>query len=226
MIDVEAVTVEVVDEDLTDEFMRRVYSARSSDKLGIDIETSGLDYIHDRIATVQVYSQSAGVQIVRIRDGQSSPGNIRYILEDPTSTKIFHYGMFDLSFLGYKWKIYARNVEDTRIAATLLDPYKNRYFNPTRNKYDHGLAALVWTYFKDRLDKELAVSNWFGNLSPAQLSYASKDVIYLPALLDIMHAEMLHANPRLSTVAKQAYFWLPGKVYCKINNMPDPLDRV
>jgi ribonuclease D len=213
----------IIDGDIEESFFHAAYSISAFKPIALDIETSGLDYIHDRIATIQVHIPDIGTQIVRVRDEQAAPMYIARLLQDPLVLKVFHYGMFDLSFIGYRWKTYARRVIDTRIAATIIDPYRNRFWNPTRNKYDHGLAALVYTYYGDTLDKATAVSDWFGNLSPAQLDYAEKDVTYLPLLVDRLHGEM---SEQQREIANMAYMWLPGKVYCKINNVPDPLDRV
>lgn len=215
--------VKIIDGDIEEAFYWAAYGISAYTPVAMDIETSGLDYIHDKIATIQVHIPDIGTQIVRIRDGQPAPTYIARLLQDPIVMKVFHYGMFDLSFIGYRWDIHATRVVDTRIAATLIDPYKTRYWNPTRNKYDHGLAALVYTYYGVTLDKVTAVSDWFGNLSPAQLDYAEKDVTYLPMLIEQMHGEM---NARTREIAELAYAWLPGKVYCKIHNLPDPLDRV
>ena len=215
------IPINVVDGDLSSDTYRLISSALYADVVGVDIETSGLDYIHDRIATVQVYSPACGVEIIRVREG-FTPNNLVALLEGTAIRKIFHYGMFDLSFLAQKYGVYARNLDDTRIAATIVDPYKSKYYNPARGKNDHGLAALVWTYYHDRLDKELAVSDWFGNLTPAQLSYASKDVIYLPYVLSKVMREMTPVQRR---TYHAACMWLPGKVYQKVNNLPDPFER-
>lgn len=214
-------SVEIVDRDITYEFYRDIQESDNT-TLAMDIETSGLDPKADRIATIQIYSPLAGVEIVRIYEGQEPPTRILTLLESVAYTKIFHYAHFDLGFLMQNYGIFPRNVQDTRVAATIIDPMRERYWNPGRNAYDHGLAALVWTYYGVELDKSIAVSDWFSPLTAAQIEYATRDVIYLPDLLHRLTSEM---KPLEREMALSAYQWIPTKTYLKLRNLPDPTGR-
>ena len=141
----------------------------------LDIETSGLDRNHDRIACVQVHNPVRGTIIVRRLT--ESPTELIRLLES-TQRKIFHHAPFDLGFLLRDYPNMAvQNIADTKIAAGILDPTKKRFGS-------HSLKYLVKHYFNYDMDKTLAVSNWFAEtLSPKQVDYAIKDVEFLPRLL-------------------------------------------
>jgi ribonuclease D len=191
--------------------------------IGVDIETTGLDPKQDRICTVQIYLPNYGVEIVKVND-LILPTRLISLLEAKTSTKIFHYAIFDVSFLMWKYQCgLPQSIRDTRAAATLLDPNKEKFFNPTRNKYDHGLASLVYYYYGVTLDKSLSISDWSGDLSPEQLHYACSDVVYLPDLLRQITSEL---RPILREVAEDSYRWIPAKAYTKLYHLPDPTERV
>lgn len=210
--------VDIVDEDLTLEFFGSI-----GNTVAIDIETSGLDPKVDKIATVQVYNPGGNIEIVRIHEGQEVPRVLINLLEDEHITKIFHYAPFDVSFLMHHMYAMPRNIKDTRVLATILDPHRERFWNPTREAFDHGLAALVYNYYGVTLDKSIAVSNWFGELEPRQVEYAARDVLYLPDLVNKLSSEL---RPHQREVAELAFQWIPAKVYFKLHNLPDPTGRV
>ncbi len=177
--------VELLERDLSPQWYDAAHSARI---VGMDIETSGLDKLTDRIATVQMYVPHVGTVMVRKLD---SPEWIGALLESKAVLKIFHHAPFDLSFLIRDMGIWPENVADTKIAARLVDPNKRRYINPVTGKPAHSLIALVHHYYGFILDKALSISNWFADeLSPEQLDYAAKDVEFLPDLLSKLEFEL------------------------------------
>lgn len=174
---------------LEGDYTQEWYDAAKTDKIvGMDIETSGLDINTDRIATVQMFVPNKGTVMVR---KLHNPLVILRLLEDPKIRKVFHHAPFDLSFIMRDFNVYPENIADTKIAAKFVDPKRQRFIHPDTNKGSHSLISLVWYFFRERLDKSLAISNWFSDtLSPAQLAYAAKDVIYLPTMLDLMEKEI------------------------------------
>lgn len=214
------VNVDIVDYDISTD----MYSASLGvPAVAMDIETSGLDLAVDRMATIQVYNPAYGIEVVRLQEGQGVPDNLAELLEITTVAKIFHYAPFDLGFIMRDWRIFPESIKDTRIAATMLDPRRERFWNPARQKYDLGLAALVYYYYGVELNKSIAVSNWFGDLSEEQVLYAARDVLYLPDLLAKLESEL---RPEYLRAARKAYQFIPTKVYLKLNNLPDPTERV
>lgn len=209
--------VTIVDEDLTDGFMFAI-----GDTVAVDIETSGLDPKTDKIATVQVYVPGGDIEIVRIHCEQEIPRNLGNVIENHQIAKIFHYAPFDLSFIMHHMHLMPRNIKDTRVLATILDPHREKFWNPSRQAHDHGLAALVYHYYGVELDKSIAVSNWFGDLEPKQIEYAARDVIYLPDLVNKLNSEL---RPHQRELAELSFQWIPAKTYFKLHNLPDPTGR-
>jgi ribonuclease D len=123
----------------------------------------------------------------------------------------------------HRWKVLPNAIKDTRVVATMLDPHKEKFWNPTRRAFDHGLAALVFTEYGVTLDKSIAVSDWFHELSPQQIEYAAKDVYFLPKLLTDLTSR-LTAEQR--AVAEKVSEWIPAKVYLDLRNLADPSGRV
>ncbi len=207
-------TVLMVEGDLPIEW---VHCARAARKIGVDIETSGLSPVNDRIATVQVYVPMMGTIMVR---KLQNPSNILRMLEDRQTLKIFHHAPFDLGFLQRHYTVTPRNIACTKIAAKLVDPQRMYFFDPDTNRGSHSLKAIVWKYYNLKLDKKLAVSDWFQeDLSEAQLDYAAKDVEYLPDILCRLEAEL--SKLRLLTVYRKASNYIPTKIELELNKIED-----
>lgn len=197
-----------------------IHGARASRTVGMDIETSGLSPTVDRIATVQMYVPGMGTIMVR---DMTHPINLLRLLEDRQTTKIFHHAPFDLSFIQRKFEVTPRNIACTKVAAKLTDPQKLKYFDPDTNKGSHSLKSLVYTMFGEKLDKTLAVSNWFAeDLTEAQLIYAAKDVEYLPEILRLLQLDL--SRLRLLTVYRKASNYIPTKIELEIKKFANIYD--
>ena len=148
-----------------------------------DIETSGLEWRVDKVATCQFYIPDGPAAIVRIDD--SFPEYIVMLLSDKSIKKVFHHAMFDLRFMVHKWHFSPQNISCTKIASKLLD----------RNLEKYSLQVLLDRYLKVGIDKSQQRSNWSStNLTKAQKVYAIKDVLYLPILLETLEQELLQKN--------------------------------
>lgn len=206
--------VEMVNGDFPIEW---IHGARASGRVGMDIETSGLSPVTDRIATVQMYVPGMGTIMVRRLD---NPVNLIMLLQDKQTLKIFHHAPFDLSFLQRNMDVLPISIACTKVAAKLSDPNRLKYYDPDTNKGSHSLKSLVWSMFQDKLDKTLAVSNWFADdLSPAQLDYAAKDVEYLPEILRRLEVDL--GKLRMLRQFRRASNYIPIKVDLEIKNVGD-----
>lgn len=207
-------TVTMVEGDFPIEWL---YGAVAAQRVGIDIETSGLSPVNDRIATVQMYVPGMGTIMAR---KLKNPINMLNLMQDRQTTKIFHHAPFDLGFLQRNYDVLPRSIACTKVAAKLSDPSKIKYFDPDTNKGSHSLKAIVWTMFQEKLDKSLAVSNWFADtLSQAQLNYAAKDVEYLPEILRRMEVDL--AKLRLLRQFRRASNYIPVKIDLEIKRFDD-----
>lgn len=193
------------------------HGARAAGRIGVDIETSGLSPVSDQIATVQMFVPAMGTIMVR---KLNTPINLLRLLEDRQTCKIFHHAPFDLGFLQRKFDVTPRSIACTMIAAKMVDPQRMKYFDPDKNKGSHSLKALVWTMFQEKLDKTLAVSDWFQEeLSQAQLDYAAKDVEYLPEILRRLEVDL--ARLRMLTLFRKTSNYVPTKIELELKKFDD-----
>ncbi len=174
-------------------------SSKEHGVVALDIETTGLKWKQDRIATCQVFIPERLVYLVRKTD--SSCRVIKSILADESILKVFHHAPFDMRFMAYHWRAEIRSVACTKIASKILRPRSTR----------HSLEELLSRYLRTTVTKELRTSDWeLDDLSPEQVCYAARDVIYLPRLLRRLRSE-LNSKGRWN-LASAAFEYLPTRV--------------
>ena len=174
-----------------------------------DIETSGLDWSKERIATCQLYRPRGIAALVRIHDGV--PPNLARLLGTPKVKKVFHHATFDLRFLAFHWGCEIKNVACTKIASKILtiDPQSS-----------HKLQDLLSLHLGVDIPKGFAKSNWFSSeLSTDQLSYAFDDVLFLPRLLATLKRDLKAANKWKLALA--SFHYLPTRVQLDIQRSGD-----
>ncbi len=194
-----------------------IHGARAAQRVGVDIETSGLSPTTDRIACIQMYVPGMGTVMVR---NIVNPRNLITLLQDRLTVKIFHHAPFDLSFIQRNYDVLPAGIACTKVAAKLVDPQRLQFFDPDTNRGSHSLKAIVWTMFQERLDKTLAVSDWFVNdLSEAQIDYAAKDVEYLPEILRRLELDL--SKLRLLRQYRKASNYIPTHIDLQIKNVSD-----
>ena len=122
----------------------------SDETLAADIETTGLNFLQDKIQTIALSSKETTWVIPC--DHKDSPfrkgephyaemwTHLRRILENPKNKKVFHNAKFDLKFL-INHGIYTKNVWDTKIMHHLLDENSPK-----------SLMDLVKLYFPTELE--------------------------------------------------------------------------
>jgi ribonuclease D len=170
-------------------------------RVACDIETSGLDWNVDDIATCQV-EVDGEVALVQL-DPTDRPSNISKLMESSRVRKVFHHAPFDLRFMVSKWGISPVNVACTKIAAKIV--------RPGLSGDAYSLKSSLRTYLNVEIDKSPRMSNWSeAKLSAEQVEYAIGDVLYLNKLLSILEAraEMLG----VARLVKASYAYLPARV--------------
>lgn len=170
--------VQLHDGDLPTEVFERF---RAEQIVAFDTETTGLDWLSDRLALVQLFSPNVGTHLVRVKDGQLAT-QVCQILEMDSIRKIFHHAPFDLAFMKSAWGVDAKNSACTKIASKIL--WRNQDIS-------HSLQPLLERVLGIHIDKgSIRTSNWAAeNLSSGQLEYATNDVVYLiPLLLELERA--------------------------------------
>lgn len=178
-----------------------VDNARRVGLVAWDIETSGLEWKKDRIATCQVFVPNCDAYVVQLNATVEVPPNLRCLLTDSHVLKIFHHAMFDLRFMASHWNLCPSNVACTKIASKLLDPIET----------DHSLQRILQKHLNVRIDKESRVSDWLNDdLSKEQLEYAASDVIYLPRLFALLKERLESCNRW--ELATKSFEFLPTRV--------------
>jgi ribonuclease D len=183
---------------------------RKSSCVAWDIETTGLDWSAEKIATCQLHSKTAGTVIVRgIFD---VPQRLRVLLTDSTVLKVFHHAPFDLRFMSTHWDARPVQVACTKVASRLLDPGL-----PSE---EHSLKRLLSRYLGIEIDKSERLSNWMASeLTDRQLAYAAADVEYLIPLLTVLNKEL--RSKGLYDIYRSCCEFLPTRVALEVGCWPD-----
>jgi DNA polymerase-1 len=146
--------------------------------LALDIETSGLDPLTDRLRTIQV----ATPRYTLIVDAYTCPPQMLAPVFTTVPRLMGHNLKFDCKFLvaaGLPWP--TGQVCDTMLAAQLLGAG-----SPEGRLRQCSLAAVVERYLHLTLDKAEQRSDWTGPLSHRQLRYAAIDAAILLPLADAL----------------------------------------
>lgn len=64
-----------------------------------DVETSGLDWRSDRLATCQLFTPGTGPVVISLDPEEGKPLGLAALLADPKVEKVFHHAPFDLRFM-------------------------------------------------------------------------------------------------------------------------------
>lgn len=149
--------------------------------LAIDTETTGLCPFQNKLRLVQV---SNGEETLVIDLFKTDPKAVSEFLkgpmEDPTITKIFHNGKFDIKFLWQQLNIRPERIFDTMLTSSILEA------GVRKPKGFHGLDQVAKRYLDVEIVKDEQRSDWSGVLTQKQLEYAEKDVQYLFKLRERM----------------------------------------
>ena len=142
--------------------------------VAIDTETMGLNLNRDRLCLVQVCFGDDIAHLLQLsKQTEEKPKNLIKLLQNPTITKIFHYGRFDLAMLNKNVGPVVGPIYCTKIASKL-----SRTFGAK-----HGLKDLCKDLLNIELDKFNQTSDWgTKKLSKDQLAYAAQDVLFLHKL--------------------------------------------
>ncbi len=200
-------TVRVVDGDVSPELE---WAARDEGRVAWDIETSGLDWRLDRIATCQLHVPGPGTEIIRVDGG--IPERLRDLLASERVTKVFHHAPFDLRFMRHHWRVAPRSVACTKILSKIL--------HPELEQKEHSLKPILLRYLNVHLDKSQQVSDWLAvSLTDAQVEYAAGDVAYLFPLFERLMEDAV-ANG-VADLAETTFQYLPTRIETDLRGCGD-----
>ena len=138
-------------------------------KIAIDCEFMGLNFLRDKLCLVQISSGKSDAHIIQLNRNNYDAPNLKKILSNKSVTKIFHFARADLVFIKKYLQIDVENIEDTKLQSKLIRKYTDK----------HGLKDLVKEFVGIDISKQHQSSDFGGDLSEKQLQYCAKDVIYL-----------------------------------------------
>ena len=144
------------------------------DIVAIDTETMGLNLQRDRLCLIQLSNGDGNAHLIQISKeslkNKKSFINLKKILNNSSSTKLFHFARFDIAVIEkYICKLNGP-VYCTKIASKLSRTFGAR----------HGLADLCKDLLGFELDKQNQTSDWgLKDLNASQLKYAASDVLHL-----------------------------------------------
>ena len=171
-----------------------------SDKsyIAIDTETTGLDYIDDKIVMLQIGDKDHQF-VIDVRCTDITP--LKNIFESEDIIKIFHNAKFDCLFLKSQFELNLRYIHDTMLTERVLK---------CGRKMKYSLKALVSNYFNIELDKNIRTT--FNNKTPftkEQIEYGAKDIEYLIDLreeqIKLTNKYNLHATVNLENKVVLAF---------------------
>ena len=138
-------------------------------QIAVDTEAMGLNPARDALCVVQISSGNGEAHIVQLERTYDCP-NLKALLSDPDTLKIFHFARFDLAMM-QKWLgVRCTPVWCTKIASKLARTYTDR----------HGLKDVTRELLGLSMDKSQQSSDWGSlALSQQQLQYAASDVLHL-----------------------------------------------
>lgn len=176
-----------------------------SNYISVDTETTGLDALHDKLCTIQIYNKEMGF-LFKFNENNSYT-NLKELLFFSTIKKIFHNAVFDVGFLMQNFK--QDNFHDiicTKISSKIANGLE----------INNSLKGLVKRYLNVELNKEYQLSNWADQaLTSGQIEYAMNDVKYLYDLWLCLQIE-LEAKDQMN-LALKCFEFVP--TYIKLSNM-------
>lgn len=178
--------------------------------VAIDTETMGLNPHRDRLCLVQLSSGDGTAHLVRIPKGKVAAPNLKRLLRDRKTLKLFHYGRFDIAVLANALGPVARPVWCTKIASKLARTSTDR----------HGLRNLCQELLGIDISKQQQSSDWGAEeLSEAQLEYAASDVLYLHRLKAELEARL--AREGRAQLADACFRFLPDRAALDLAGWPE-----
>jgi len=146
--------------------------------LAIDLECeNNLHHYGSYISLIQITASKKNwiVDIITLKE----LGLLKNIFEDKEIQKIFHDVSFDLRILNYEFKVNAKNLYDTQIAALLI------------GEKNVGLGSLLEKFFSIKKESKFQMADWtLRPINPEMMAYAVKDTAYLIELKKLIDAKI------------------------------------
>ena len=168
--------------------------------VAIDSETMGLRPGRDRLCLVQLSAGDGESHLVQFAPDQYDAPNLKRLLADPKTTKLFHYARFDIAVFRHYLGVETTPLYCTKIASKLVRTYTDR----------HGLKDLCRELLGIDLSKQQQSSDWgAAELTQEQLAYAASDVLHLHRLKAVLDERL--AREGRQEIAAACFRFLPTR---------------
>ncbi len=158
-------------------FRELLRDLRDQDEIAIDTEADSFFNYREKVCLIQITVEDRDYLLDPLADFDLS--DLGEILADPSKTKVFHDGEYDVLILKRDYGFDFAGLFDTRVAAAALGET-----NP-------GLASVLRDHFGVELDKSMQRSDWSHRpLSNKQIDYARLDTRYLIPLMHRQRAKL------------------------------------
>lgn len=163
----------------------------------IDTETTGLDYLSDKLCTIQLFCDRYSI-IIRYNSCYDYV-NLKEVLYSKEVLKVFHNAVFDVSFLMKNLNMNCfGELACTKIASKIVNGLE----------HNNSLKPLLKEYLNVDIDKSEQLSDWSKKiLTERQKQYAVNDVQYLYRLWEKLKKELV--NKGLEEVAVNCFRFIP-----------------
>ena len=178
--------------------------------VAIDTETLGLNPFRDRLCLAQMSSGDGVCHAVQFEQGAYAAPNLKRMLTDPATLKLFHFARFDVAMFRQCLGVVTAPVYCTKLASKLVRTYTDK----------HGLKDLVRELLSVDLNKEQQSSDWGAPmLTERQLAYAANDVAYLHRLKEVLDGML--AREGRTGLAKACFDFRPTRVELDLQGWPE-----
>jgi ribonuclease D len=156
-----------------------------SDWVAVDTETMGLIPGRDPLCLVQISDGNGDAHVVQLDRSNYNAPNLKKIMTDSKSRKIFHYARFDLLVMKTYLGVNCGPVYCTRTASKLARTYTDK----------HGLRDVSKELLGVEINKQQQASDWGAPvLTKEQIAYAADDVMHLHKLREKLDEMLTRAN--------------------------------
>lgn len=169
--------------------------------VAVDTEAMGLINKRDRLCLVQLCTQEGKIYLVQFNGQDYSAPNLKRLLLDQRTLKIFHFARFDVAILKYYLEVYTQPIYCTKIASFLSRTYTDK----------HSLKELCNELLNVKLDKHQQSSDWgASDLSKQQIDYAISDVVYLNQIKERLN--ILLQREKREALAEECFKFLRYRI--------------
>jgi ribonuclease D len=180
------------------------------DAVAIDTETLGLNPFRDRLCLAQLSAGDGVCHAVQFEPGQYAAPNLKKLLTDRKTTKLFHFARFDVAVFRRYLGVMTGPIYCTKIASKLVRTYTDK----------HGLKDLVKELLGTDLSKEQQSSDWGAPvLTEKQLAYAANDVAYLHRLREALDVMLVREGR--ADLARACFQFLPARAQLDLSGWGD-----